>query len=198
MWGVAPTQTGSHQRRCSRCRPESTVSLPEKQIQQTFTPQGAILGKFTVLPGDKKREMTLFSCLCSKTEARTGNQNVYHIIKRVSLRKWLCLPTYSSYGMWSALPNGSNYSFKVVHLVWNVVPVVVKGVDAAVGECQDHQVVAGPGRVQEDDDGSYDCHLQHRRPLPGLQRVVWKRMFFILTSHGTHVNCVKREKCSSP
>lgn len=58
----------------------------------------------------------------------------------------------------------------MVHLVWNVVPVVVKRVDALVRESQDDQIVAGPGRVQEDDDGSYNCHLAHRRPLRGLKR----------------------------
>lgn len=140
--------------------------------------------------------MTLFSSLCSKTEATVGNQIVYLIIKSFSLRKWLSLPTYSSYSVWSGLPSVSQYSFKVVHLVWNVVPVVVKAVDFAVGERQDNQVVTGPGRVQEDDDGSYDGHLQHRRPLPGLQRVAFH--FNITLRQLANVACVKREKRLSP
>lgn len=53
----------------------------------------------------------------------------------------------------------------LTHLVRHVVPVVVEGVDGGVGEAQDHQVVAGPGGVQEDDDGADNGHLAHRGPL---------------------------------
>lgn len=42
-------------------------------------------------------------------------------------------------------PADREESSLVVYLVWNIVPVVVEGINALVRERQDDQVVAGPG-----------------------------------------------------
>ena len=52
------------------------------------------------------------------------------------------------------------------HLVWDVVPVEVKGVDGLdVGEGEHHQVVTGSRRVQQHHRDADQSHLTHRRPL---------------------------------
>lgn len=70
------------------------------------------------------------------------------------------------------------------HLVRDVVPVIVEGVDVLdVGEGENNKVVTGPRGIQQNHGDANQGHLTHRRPLHKevVLMVTWNNVRVFLT-----------------
>lgn len=70
------------------------------------------------------------------------------------------------------------------YLIGNAVPAIVEGTELVWwGQGHHHQVVTGPGCVQENHHGSYGCCLAHRRALEEEERRLLRARAFRARRH---------------